>query len=99
MPLESILSAQAEWARRRWPAHRGRRAPSLELNLIRPMSAETRAEFAAGSGGELGRPDKPGKMSSLRSSSALSYNVFDPWRGRDLRPLAKALGAGAEALD
>ncbi len=31
-------------------------------------------------------------MSSLRSSSALSYNVFGPWRGHDLQPLGVALG-------
>ncbi len=30
-------------------------------------------------------------MSSLRSSSALSYNVFGPWRGRDLQPLCVPL--------
>ena len=30
-------------------------------------------------------------MSSLRSSSALSYNVFAPWLGHDLSPLARAL--------
>ena len=30
-------------------------------------------------------------MSSLRSSSALSYNVFAPWVGHDLLPLARVL--------
>jgi len=63
----------------------------LDDNLICPLSVEARSEFKAGSGGELGRNGKPGKMSSLRSSSALSYNVFQPWRGRDLQPLAAAL--------
>jgi hypothetical protein len=93
MPLKDIVADQHAWARNQWAGQLGARAPSLEENLIRPLSAETRADFQAGSGGELGRRGKPGKMSSLRSSSALSYNFFDPWRGADLQPLAKALGA------
>lgn len=91
MPLDDLLAAQAAWAKRRWPGHVGPRAPSLDDNLICPLSVEARREFEAGSGSELGRNGKPGKMSSLRSSSALSYNVFQPWRGRDLKPLAVAL--------
>jgi hypothetical protein len=91
MPLDDLLKAQATWAARRWPGHVGRRAPSLDENLIFPLTIEARREFEAGSGGELGRNGKPGKMSSLRSSSALSYNVFQPWRGLDLQPLAAAL--------
>lgn len=93
MPLEKILFDQAAWAKRRWPGHFGPRAPSLDDNLICPLSIEARKEFESGSGGELGRNGNPGKMSSLRSSSALSYNVFQPWRGRNLEPLAKALRA------
>jgi hypothetical protein len=91
MPLTDLLAAQAVWARRRWPDHVGKRAPSLDENLICPLSTEARREFAAGSGGELGRNGAPGKMSSLRSSSALSYNVFQPWRGHNMQPLATAL--------
>lgn len=91
MPLESLLTAQAAWAKRRWPGHVGPRTPSLDDNLICPLSAEVRREFEAGSGGELGRNGKAGKMCSLRSSSALSYNFFQPWRGCDLQPLAAAL--------
>jgi len=93
MPLKDIIAAQHAWARSRWSGHVGARAPSVEANLIRPLSVETRSDFQAARGGELGHHGKPGKMSSLRSSSALSYNVFDPWRGADLRPLANALGA------
>ncbi len=92
MPLEAVLSEQARWAAERWPSHSGKRAPSLEANLITPMSDEIRYQFSSGSGGELGKPDRPGKMSSLRSSSALAYNVFAPWAGRNLQPLALALG-------
>ncbi len=93
MPLESLVAAQSEWARSRWPGHNSKRAPSLDDNLIVSLCGETRAEFENGSGGELGRNQKPGKMSSLRSSSALSYNVFGPWRGLDLQPLGAALRA------
>jgi hypothetical protein len=78
MPLNTLLKTQQCWAQCRWPGHSGPRAPSLTVNLIRPMSEETEQEFQAGSGGELGRKGRPGKMSSLRSSSALSYNVFGP---------------------
>src|SRR5688500_11471901 len=87
MPLDVLVAARSSWALRRWPGHSSRRAPSLDANLICPLSRETQAEFEAGSGGELGGNGKPGKMSSLRSSSALSYNVFGPWRGLDLQPL------------
>ena len=92
MSLDAILAKQGQWARDRWQGHSGRRAPSLQDNLFNRMSAQTRREFAGGSGNELGRRGKPGKMSSLRSSSALSYNVFGPWRGLDLQPLSLALG-------
>lgn len=93
MPLEALIVAQSSWALRQWPGHLSRRAPSLDANLICPLSIEIRAEFAAGSGGELGRNGKPGKMSSLRSSSALTYNVFGSWCGQDLQPLSLPLQA------
>ena len=92
MPLSSIIATQALWASRRWPAHTGRRAPALEANLILPMASEVRRQFAAGGGSELPMDGKPGKMTSLRSSSALAYNFFAPWlRAADLGPLAQAL--------
>ena len=43
-----------------------------------------------------GPPDRSGKLASLRSSAALVANVFDPWRGHNLTPLAAALGSEAE---
>lgn len=92
MPLKQLIEAQARWARRRWPGHTGARAPSLEANLLVRLSRNVRCQFERGSGGELGSATKPGKMASLRSSSALSYNVFAPWIGRDLEPLGRALG-------
>jgi hypothetical protein len=56
------------------------------------MAPHVRAEFAQGSGGELGSRERPGKMYSLRSSSALAYNFFVPWLGHALGPLAEAIG-------
>jgi hypothetical protein len=56
------------------------------------MSPETRSEFEAGDGGELGTELKPGSMHSLISSSSLCCNVFDAWRGRPLGDLGEALG-------
>ena len=43
----------------------------LEDNLVRPLSARHRAEYARGSGGEL-----EGKMNALRSSSAMTFNLL-----------------------
>ena len=91
MPLKSLIADQARWANRRWPGHSGARAPSLRANLFVRMSRDIQCQFERGSGGELGTDRRPGKMSSLRSSSALSYNVFAPWLGHDLLPLARVL--------
>lgn len=93
MPLDAILRSQHAWANVQWPAHTDRRAPSLDANLILPMSPDVRDQYKNGSGDELGTPQRPGKMYSLRSSSALAYNLFAPWIGHDLRPLAAALGS------
>ena len=91
MPLDDIIAEQERWARARLPGHIGRRAPSVDLNLLVPLSGEIRAQFDSASGGELDRKERPGKMRSLRSSSALGVNFFAPWVGRSLTPLARAL--------
>lgn len=65
---------------------------TLNDNLFAPLSPESRREFAAGDGGELGKPGQRGKMQALHSSSALAANVFEYWRHRDASPLAAALG-------
>ena len=92
MPLQEIIAGQELWARKRWPGHTGRRAPSLDENLVVEMSSLVQQQFSAGSGGELDRDGRLGKMRSLRSSSALGFNVFAPWIGDDLEPLGRALG-------
>lgn len=91
MSLNAIIALQKRWAEKKWPGHTGLRAPSLDDNLCIQISPEVRQQFEEGSGGELGRNGKPGKMSSLRSSSALGYNFFAPWIGCDLDPLSRAL--------
>jgi hypothetical protein len=96
MPLKEILASQNRWARSQWPCHVGRRAPSLEANLFISMAPSVQKQFANGSGGELGNHKRPGKMYSLRSSSALTYNFFAPWLGHDLGPLVAALGHKAQ---
>lgn len=92
MALVDILATQQRWATLRWPGHVGARAPSLTANLIMPMDDDVRRQFQGGAGGELGTEQLPGKMWSLRSSSALAYNFLAPWRGQDLQRLAAAFG-------
>src|SRR5438067_6364168 len=92
MPLNEISASQHHWARTRWPGRAGLRVPTLDDNLIIPITSDVRAEFESGGGKELGTLERPGKMYSLGSSSALAYNFFAPWRGHDLHPLSVAFG-------
>ena len=88
-----IRIAQRGWAEgRNLSIDRSDRVADLEDNLFQPMNPETRSEFEAGDGSELGTELKPGSMHSLISSSALCCNVFDAWRGEPLGDLATALG-------
>ncbi len=100
MTLRRILRQQRKWAQ----AHIALRDmqgvlddiyfADIDDNLFRPLQPETRAEFEAADGDELGRPGQARrpKLCSLRSSSALALNFFAPWRGQDLTPLGDALG-------
>lgn len=90
MSLARILRHQIVWAGSR--PRRGHVLDRVEDNLFRPLHPATYADFASGSGDELGLGGRTAKMRSLRSSSALACNVFDPWRGRPLAALAAALG-------
>lgn len=93
MSLQKILLKQRDWAsRHNLPVVRDYTA-TLEANLFQPLNLQTRSEFEAADGNELGSEAKRGKMCSLRSSSALAVNVFDYWRNRPLLPLAQAFGA------
>ena len=95
---------QIVYRQRKWVHSRGMKLDSegktltLEENLFHPLNAETRAEFQASGGNELGRIGSPGKMQAPWSSSALVCNVFDYWRsqfllGESLAVLTNALGA------
>lgn len=67
--------------------------PTIEDNLFQPMSLETRQEFEEGDGDELTTEDGPAKMQAVHSSSALTVNLFDYWRGQeDCDPLLQAFG-------
>lgn len=91
--LDELVNRQREWARGAGVATDAQGyCATLEANLFQPLSPATRREFEAGDGGELGAGGKRAKMQALHSSAALACNVFDPWRGRDLAPLARALG-------
>jgi hypothetical protein len=93
-----ILQQQLAWAAaRRVAVDTKGYTNSLDDNLFQPLSAATRADFVAGSGDELGTPEKKGKMCALHSSSALACNVFDYWRARDLSAVSRALDLGVTA--
>jgi len=63
-----------------------------EAGIFGAIRPDTRAELAAGAGGELDR------IHSLRSSTALVLNVFQPWRDKPL-PLGELFGVkGASSL-
>ena len=57
----------------------------VEDALFIPLDTDSREEFGRGAGGELNR------MHSLRSSSALAFNVFAPWKPNPT-PVAAVLG-------
>jgi hypothetical protein len=91
-PLADVLEQQRMWARSRGICiDSAGYTECLSDNLIAPLSGSTRDDFRSGDGGELGRPGERGKMQALHSSSALAYNVFEHWRGRDAIALAAAL--------
>ena len=93
-----ILKQQLAWAAARGVTVDAKGyTNSPDDNLYQPLGAATRADFAAGSGDELGSPEKKGKMCALHSSSALACNVFDYWRPRDLSAVSRALDLGATA--
>lgn len=118
-PRDYILERQFLWARRRGirlggpfrnsavpeERERGRKVWvfRLEDNLFEPLTAEARAAFEQGDGGEL-QVDRPGEgnMHALHSSSAAGCNLFHYWhRLGQAAPIARALGlptASAVAL-
>jgi hypothetical protein len=93
-PLNEIIQSQVAWADRLGVPHDdSNMCRAVRDNLFESMDLGTAAEFGDGAGNELGTSDAPGSMASLRSSSALAVNVFDPWRGADIAPLAPLFAA------
>lgn len=88
-PIDEIIGSQVAWADRHGVPHNSSNmCETVADNLFIPLGIDAAAEFGDGAGSELGTSDAPGSMASLRSSSALAVNVFDPWRGRDVAQLS-----------
>ena len=93
-PLNEIIQSQVAWADGLGVPHDdSNMCRAVAHNLFESMDLGTAAEFGDGAGSELGTSDAPGSMASLRSSSALAVNVFDPWRGADIASLAPLFAA------
>ena len=89
----SVIEQQTRWATNNGFVTRNAYVTSLTDNLRQQLSSGALRDFERGSGGELRqRGIRPPRMHALRSSSALSVNVFDYWRSRDPRPLQRAFG-------
>ena len=96
MPMSSIPSViqqQLLWARSKGFEPKNAYMMSLADNLRQQLSDGALRDFERGNGGELReRGIRPPKMHALRSSAALSANVFDYWRSHDPAPLQQAVG-------
>jgi len=92
-PILSVIEQQTRWANGRGLETKNAYLMSLADNLRQEMSSDALRDFERGSGAELRqRGIRPPKMHALRSSAALSVNVFDYWRSRDASPLQHAFG-------
>src|SRR5689334_21764936 len=91
-PIPSVIEQQTRWARSKGFEPRNAYLLSIGDNLRQEMSSGAMTDFERGSGRELReRGIKPPRMQALRSSCALSINVFDYWRSRDPYPLQYSL--------
>jgi hypothetical protein len=91
--IPSVIEQQTRWAVSKGLAPKNAYMPSVTDNLHKDLSEGAKKDFERGSGGELrSRGLRPPKMWALRSSAALTANVFDYWRKRDPAPLQNALG-------
>lgn len=97
--MKEIISRQRQWAESTSaPLDKsGFATRDITDNLFTKLSIDAKDEFSKGAGGELGTLEVPGSMASLRSSAALVVSFFDPWRGKDLTPIAGILGADPAA--
>lgn len=91
-PIPSVIEQQTRWARSKGFEPKNAYLTSLVDNLREALSRGALTDFERGSGRELkDRGIKPPRMQALRSSAALSANVFDYWRSRDPYPLQYSL--------
>ena len=91
-PIPSVIDQQTRWAKSKGLETTNAYLGSLADNLREELSRGALTDFQRGSGRELRtRGIKPPRMQALRSSAALSANVFDYWRSRDPYPLQYAL--------
>src|SRR4029079_9421295 len=91
-PIPSVIDQQRRWAKSQGLETTNAFLESLADNLRAELSTGALADFERGSGRELKeRGIKPPRMQALRSSAALSANVFDYWRSRDPYPLQYSL--------
>ncbi len=92
-----ILEQQRSWAaKHKIAVDDDGYTKALNDNLFQPLHPDTLREFQRGSGDELGKERRRGKMRALHSSSALAVNVFDYWRGRSLNWFATVLSLSTE---
>lgn len=98
-PLSGVEHAQRHWARNSGLQVDDRGyLTDVEQNLFGGLSAAVKAEFEQADGAELvDRDDRPAKMRSVISSSALAMNVFQHWKLNDPAPIGRALDLPAAA--
>jgi hypothetical protein len=97
-PIPSVIDQQTRWAQSKGFEQKNAYLMSLGDNLREELSSGALSDFQRGSGRELrDRGIRPPRMHALRSSAALSANVFDYWRTRDPYPLIFATGLPASA--
>jgi restriction endonuclease-like protein len=90
--IPSVIEQQTRWARSKGFEPKNAFMISLADNLRQQLSDGALRDFEKGSAGALRqRGIRPAKMNALRSSAALSVNVFDYWRSHDPAPLRQAL--------
>lgn len=91
-PIPAVIEQQTRWATSKGFETKNAYLASLADNLRQELSSGALADFQRGSGRQLrNRGIKPPRMQALRSSAALSANVFDYWRSRDPYPLQYSL--------
>ena len=91
-PIPSVIDQQTRWAKSKGFEPRNAYLTSIADNLRQELSSGARTDFERGSGREFReRGIRPPRLQALRSSSALSLNVFDYWRSRDPYPLQYSL--------